>query len=169
MSQTKERAECVGQCIQDCKEDCSDPDIVGEDNDNRGGDNWKTICGSQCDKDCLDECEDVEQEKDEERKATSMGSREQEDGGLGDDAQDETTGGRPYKRNVPNEEPPKWNALDDEDPDEPSDGSGKACSRPCRLQWNAKWTRSVYLTACPHASPNVKTMLVMPMKVPAQP
>ena len=122
MSQTKERAECVGQCIQDCKEDCSDPDIVGEDNDNRGGDNWKTICGSQCDKDCLDECEDVQQEKDEER---IYGSREQEDGGLGDDAQDETTGGRPYKRNVPNEEPPKWNALDDEDPDEPSDGSGK--------------------------------------------
>ena len=91
----QKQAQCMGECLRDCREDCSDPEIDGADKKSNPGE-----CGAACDKDCLEQCED--------------------------ERNDEVTDGRPVPRDEEEEdEPPKWNAGDDEDENEPSDGSGK--------------------------------------------
>jgi hypothetical protein len=48
--------------------------------------------------------------------------------------QDEVSDGRPGPmRDDLDEEPPHWNEMDDEDPDEPSDGSGKGVQQVKRV------------------------------------
>ena len=50
--------------------------------------------------------------------------------------QDEVSDGRPGpKRDDMDEEPPRWNEMDDEDEEEPSDGSGKGVQQVRRIMF----------------------------------
>jgi hypothetical protein len=108
--ETKEEARCVGECMKDCQEDCDDPDMADEDKLVPD----KDKCGAQCDKDCFEQCAEdgamVEQDTGEEGKEEPYAKEEEEDD---------------MEQSVP-----KWNELDDEDPDEPASGSGKGVQKP---------------------------------------